>query len=163
VRAVGAAVNDARPGLVASGFAPMDDLLEQSSAQARRNFLLIGSLAVLGLALTLSGIYGVVGYTVVQRTREIGVRVALGATRRQVMRLVVGQALALGVVGVAAGLAAAGLLTRLMRDLLFEISPTDPTTFAGVAVLLVLATIAASAIPARRATRIDPMTALRSE
>jgi putative ABC transport system permease protein len=163
VRAVGAAVNDARPGLVASGFAPMDDLLEQSSAQARRNFLLIGSLAALGLALTLSGIYGVVGYTVVQRTREIGVRVALGATRRQVMRLVVGQALALGVVGVAAGLAAAGLLTRLMRDLLFEISPTDPTTFAGVAVLLVLATIAASAIPARRATRIDPMTALRSE
>jgi putative ABC transport system permease protein len=163
VRAVGAAVNDARPGVVASGFAPMDDLLEQSSAQARRNFLLIGSLAVLGLALTLSGIYGVVGYTVVQRTREIGVRVALGATRRQVMRLVVGQALALGAIGVAAGLAAAGLLTRLMRDLLFEISPTDPTTFAGVAVLLVLATIAASAIPARRATRIDPMTALRSE
>jgi putative ABC transport system permease protein len=163
VRAVGAAVNDARPGLVASGFASMDELLEQSSAQARRNFLLIGSLAVLGLALTLSGIYGVVGYTVVQRTREIGVRVALGATGRQVMGLVVGQALALGILGVATGLAAAALVTRLMRDLLFEISPTDPITFAGVAVLLVLATTAASAIPARRAMRIDPMTALRSE
>jgi putative ABC transport system permease protein len=162
-RAIGAAVDQARPGLVASGFETMDELLAHSSSQARRNFLLIGSLAVLGLALTLSGIYGVVGYTVVQRTREIGVRVALGATRRQVMRLVVGQALALGLVGVAAGLVAAALLTRLMRDLLFEISPTDPMTFAGVAVLLVLATIAASAIPARRATRIDPMTALRSE
>jgi putative ABC transport system permease protein len=163
VRSVGAAVDQVRPGLVASGFASMDELLELSSAQARRNFLLIGSLAVLGLALTLSGIYGVVGYSVVQRTREIGVRVALGATRRQVMRLVVGQALALGAIGVAAGLVAAGLLTRLMRDLLFEISPTDPMTFAVVAVLLVLATIAASAIPARRATRIDPMSALRSE
>jgi putative ABC transport system permease protein len=163
VRAIGAAVDQARPGLVASGFESMDELLEHSSAQARRNFLLIGSLAVLGLALTLSGIYGVVGYTVVQRTREIGVRVALGATERQVMRLVVGHALALGLVGVAAGLVAASLLTRLMRDLLFEISPTDPMTFAGVGVLLVLATAAASAIPARRATRIDPMTALRSE
>jgi len=163
VRAIGAAVDQARPGLVASGFESMDELLEHSSAQARRNFLLIGSLAVLGLALTLSGIYGVVGYTVVQRTREIGVRVALGATARQVMRLVVGQALALGLVGVGAGLVAASLVTRLMRDLLFEVSPTDPMTFAGVAVLLVLATAAASAIPARRATRIDPMSALRSE
>jgi ABC-type antimicrobial peptide transport system permease subunit len=100
---------------------------------------------------------------VVQRTREIGVRVALGATGRQVMRLVVGQALALGVIGVAVGLVAAGLLTRLMRDLLFEISPTDPMTFVAVAVLLVVATAAASAIPARRAASIDPMTALRSE
>ena len=163
VRSISAAVDAARPGLVAAGFESMDELLEHSSAQARRNFLLIGSFAVLGLALTLTGIYGVVGYTVVQRTREIGVRVALGATGRQVMRLVVGQALTLGLIGVAAGLLAAGLLTRLMRDLLFEISPTDPVTFAAVAVLLVLATGAASAIPARRATRIDPMTALRRE
>ncbi len=163
VRAVGAAVDEARPGLVASGFASMDELLAHSSAQARRNFLLIGSFAVLGLALTLTGIYGVVGYTVVQRTREIGVRVALGATGRQVMRLVVGQALALGLIGVAAGLAAAALVTRLMRDLLFEVSPTDPLAFAVVGALRVVATIAASAIPARRATRIDPVSALRSE
>ena len=163
VRSIAAAVDETRPGLVASGFTSMDELLAHSSGQARRNFLLIGSFAVLGLALTLSGIYGVVGYTVVQRTREIGVRVALGATARQVMRLIVGQALALGLIGVAAGLVAAALLTRLMRDLLFEISPTDPVTFVVVGALLVVATIAASAIPARRATRIDPVTALRSE
>ncbi len=163
VRSIGAAVDETRPGLVASGFTSMDELLAHSSGQARRNFLLIGSFAVLGLALTLSGIYGVVGYTVVQRTREIGVRVALGATARQVMRLIVGQALAFGLIGVAAGLVAAALLTRLMRDLLFEISPTDPVTFVVVGALLVVATIAASAIPARRATRIDPMSALRSE
>ncbi|MGH9313674.1 MAG: FtsX-like permease family protein, partial [Vicinamibacterales bacterium] len=163
VRSVRAAVEDVRPGLVASGFASMDELLAHSSAQARRNFLLIGSFAVLGLALTLSGIYGVVGYTVVQRTREIGVRVALGATGRQVVRLVVGQALALGLAGVAAGLIAASLLTSLLRDLFFEVSPTDPFAFAVVGALLVLATIAASAIPARRATRIDPVSALRSE
>jgi putative ABC transport system permease protein len=141
----------------------MDELLADASAQARLNFLLIGSFAALGLALTLSGIYGVVGYTVVQRTREIGVRVALGATRRQVMRLVVGQALKLGVLGVAGGLAAAAVLTRTLRDLLFEISPTDPIAFAVVGALLVIATVVASALPARRATRIDPMSALRTE
>jgi putative ABC transport system permease protein len=89
--------------------------------------------------------------------------VALGATGRQVMRLIVGQALAFGLVGVAAGLVAAALLTRLMRDLLFEISPTDPFSFVVVGALLVVATITASAIPARRATRIDPVSALRSE
>ena len=163
VRSVRAAVEDVRPGLVASGFASMDQLLADASAQARLNFVLIGAFALLGLALTLSGIYGVVGYTVAQRTREIGVRVALGATARQVQRLVIGQALALGLAGVAAGLATAALLTHLLRDLLFEISPTDPLAFAVVGTLLVLATITASAIPARRATRIDPISALRSE
>ena len=125
-----------------------------SSAQARRNFLLIGSLAVLEAGAHVSGIYGVVGYTVVQRTREIGVRVALGATRRQVMRLVVGRRPFQAVVGVAPASPPPDSLNPLMRDLLFEISPTDPTTFAGVG-----STRARDdrrqAIPARRAMRID--------
>jgi predicted permease len=163
VRSVRAAVADVNPALVAAGFSTLEDLLSDAVAQPRLNAVLIGSFALLGLALTLTGIYGVVAYTVVLRTREIGVRMALGAARRDVVRLVVGQGLRLTLIGISAGLGAAALATRLLQRLLFEVSPTDPAAFVSVAGVLVLAAIVASGVPARRATRVDPMTALRVE
>ncbi len=109
------------------------------------------------------GVYGLMAYTVSQRTHEIGVRVAVGAQRRDVLTLVVREGAKLAFLGIAIGIAAGLGLTRLMASLLFDVKPTDPTTFAGVAMLLAVVALAACYIPARRATRIDPMVALRYE
>jgi ABC-type antimicrobial peptide transport system permease subunit len=109
------------------------------------------------------GIYGVIAFTVAQRTNEIGIRVALGAQHGDVLRLVLGQGSRLIFFGVALGVMAGLLLTRLMSGLLFGISPTDPTTFAGVALLLAAVALLACYMPARRATRVDPLIALRYE
>jgi len=117
--------------------------------------------AALSLVLSVIGIYGVMAYAVSQRTRELGIRMALGASRADVLRMVVAQGLRLALMGVAFGLVASFAVTRLIASLLYSVSPTDVVTFTVVPVLLAVAALAASYLPALRATRIDPMTALR--
>ncbi len=139
----------------------MVDVVSQSVFLPRISMLLLGAFAVSALLLAVVGIYGVVSYSVTQRTRELGVRMALGAESRDTMRLVIGRSMALVAVGVLGGLVASVLVTRAIRGLLFEVSPLDPMVFAGVSFLLAVAAFLASVIPARRATRVDPIVALR--
>ena len=122
-----------------------------------------GHARVLALVVATVGIYGLIAYSVAQRTHEIGVRIALGAARRDVLGLVVGQGLRLTVLGVALGVAGALALTRLMQSLLFEVSPQDPATFVAAAAFLLLVGLLASYLPARRAAMVDPAVALRVE
>jgi ABC-type antimicrobial peptide transport system permease subunit len=132
---------------------------------ARRRFalVLLAGFAVLALLLTTVGVYGVVSYSVSRRTYEIGIRMALGAARQDVFKLVIGQGLAPTMIGVVVGLIGAFALTRLMSSLLFAVTATDPVTLVGVSLLLTGAALLACYIPARRATKIDPMVALRYE
>jgi putative ABC transport system permease protein len=139
----------------------MEDIMAVSLAQQRFNMLLLALFAVLALILAAVGIYGLMAYSVSQRTHEIGVRLAIGAQRRDVLRLVLKDGARLTILGIAIGIIAALALTRLMASLLFEVTPTDPATFAAVAILLAVVAFAACYIPARRATRVDPMVALR--
>jgi len=141
----------------------MDELIAVSVAQQRFNMLLLGLFAALALILAAVGIYGTMAYTVNQRTHEIGIRTALGAHRRDVLRLIMRDGAKIALFGIASGIAGALALTRLMASLLFDVKPTDPATFAGVAILLALVALAACYIPARRAMRVDPMVALRYE
>jgi putative ABC transport system permease protein len=129
----------------------------------RFNLVLLGVFAAIGLLLTLVGVYGVMSYHVAENTRDIGVRVALGAQRRDILKLVVGQGLALALIGVVVGTAGALGLTRLMDSLLFGVTATDPLTFGIVASLFGVVALLACWIPARRATKVDPMVALRCE
>jgi putative ABC transport system permease protein len=146
-----------------SSIQSMDDLLAVSVAQQRFNMLLLGSFAVLAVALAGVGIYGMVAYRVNQRTHEIGVYMALGAQHRDVLRLVMKDGVKLSLLGIVLGLAGAIALTRVMVSVLFEVKPTDPATLIGVALLLAAVAILAGYIPARRALSIHPMTALRRE
>jgi putative ABC transport system permease protein len=141
----------------------MTDVIAVSTAERRLTMLMLVIFAGVALVLAAVGIYGVISYTVTQRTQEIGIRMALGAPRAQVMRMVVGQAMVLTAIGVAAGAAGAWTLTRLMQKLLFGVQPSDPLTFLGVSVLLALVAAAAAAMPGLRATRVDPVIALRAE
>ena len=141
----------------------MATILSASVADRRLNMLLIGAFGVLALALAAIGLYGVMAYAVTQRTREIGVRIAMGATRRSVLSLVVGQAMRLVGTGVAIGLGLSLLVTGSLARLLFEVGPRDLFTYALAPAVLLLTAAAASYLPARRATRVDPVIALRAE
>ena len=138
-------------------------VFSESLSNRRFNLLLVGVFALAALLLAMVGVFGVLAYSVAQRTREIGVRVALGATRGTILKMVLGQGLITVAIGLAIGLAGSLLLTRTMRSMLFEVSPNDPLTIAGITLLLLLIAMLASYIPARRATRVDPMIALRYE
>jgi putative ABC transport system permease protein len=142
---------------------PMTKLMANAVARRRFNALLTGLFAVVALVLASVGIFGVLNYTVAQRTQEIGVRVALGAQTRDVLRLVLGQGIRLILIGLGLGLVASFALTRVLVGMLFRVTPTDPFTFAGVSFLLVSVALAACYIPARRATKVDPLIALRYE
>lgn len=142
---------------------PLTQAISDTVAQTRFYALLFALFGVTGLLLTVTGIYGVISYTVAQQTQEIGIRMALGARGRDVLKLVVGQGLVLTLIGIALGLLGALGVTRLMQTLLFNVSATDPETFAGVAAALVLVAFAACYVPARRAAKVDPMIALRYE
>jgi putative ABC transport system permease protein len=158
-----AALHDLDPNVAAADVRTMEEVIDASVAQRRLTMLLLSLFAAVALLLAVVGIYGVIGYSVSQRTQEIGIRMALGAQRAEVLRMIVGHAMTLAGAGIVAGAAGAWGLTRLMQKLLFGVTPSDPVTFAAVSAgLAVVAAIAAS-IPGLRATRVDPVIALRSE
>ena len=157
------AVEEIDPREVVYDVQTMDEVVSNSYAPRRLSMILLGAFAALALALACVGIYGVISYLVGQRTHEIGVRIALGAQRRDVLRLVIGHGARMALMGVAIGVGAALALTRLMAHQLYGVSAHDPLTFAGVAMLLMIVAVAACYIPARRAMRVDPMVALRHE
>jgi predicted permease len=151
------------PELPIARLRTLDDIVARSVSEPRFYMVLLGAFAGTALFLAALGIFGVMSYAVVQRSREIGIRVALGAHPAHLRRMVLGQALLLAVGGVAVGLLGAVGLSRAIAGLLFDLSPTDPGTLAGVALLLTAVALLASYLPARRATRVDPLVALRSE
>ena len=163
VSAAIAALHDIDPNVAAADVRTMEDVLDASVAQRRLTMLLLAIFAALALVLAAVGIYGVIGYSVSQRTQEIGIRMALGAPRAAVKRMVVGQAMTLAAAGLVAGGVGAFLLTRLMQKLLYGVTPSDPLTFAAVSTILALVAAIAASIPGLRATRVDPVIALRSE
>jgi putative ABC transport system permease protein len=146
-----------------AGVSTMDDIVSTSVAQPKLESVLLGLFAALALLLATVGIYGVLSYSVTQRTHEIGVRMAVGADKERVLRMVVRDGLRLAVIGLAIGLGLALLATRMLSGLLFGVSPSDPATYVAISVILVGIAILASYIPARRATNVDPMIALRTE
>src|SRR4030095_16979387 len=141
----------------------MEQVLADTMIVQRFTTWLLASFAGIALALAAAGIYGVISYSVSQRTHEIGIRMALGAEQRDVLRLVVGQGMVPALVGLGFGIAGAIGLTRFMSSLLFRVSVTDPITFSVIGLLLLVVAVAACYVPARRAARVDPMIALRCE
>jgi predicted permease len=157
------AAETANSQIVVYGTQPMIQVVGDSIATKRFAMVLLGIFAALATLLSTVGIYGVISYLVGQRTHEIGIRMALGAGRASVLRMMLGQAGKMALIGVGVGLVAAFALTRLMADMLFGVGARDPLTFLGVALLLTLVALGACYVPARRATRVDPMVALRYE
>jgi predicted permease len=163
LQSIRSAVSALDPDVPVSRLSTIDELMTRSVAAPRFRTTLVTIFAILGLVLAAIGVYGVMAYIVSERTPELGVRVALGATTRDLIRMVLVEALALAAAGVALGVAGAVVTTRLMASLLFGVKPTDPATFALIAGLLMAIALAGSYVPMRRATRVDPMATLRSE
>jgi ABC-type antimicrobial peptide transport system permease subunit len=157
------AVWDVDKDLPVTRIRTMDEVRSMSVASPRLNLLLFGLFAALALVLATIGIYGVTAYSAAQRTREIGIRVALGARSNDVLRLVIGQGARLALIGVVLGMMGAFALTRLMASMIYGVSAADPLTFFAVAFLLASVALTACYIPARRAMRVDPLVALRYE
>ena len=139
----------------------MDDLIDDSIAPRRLNFVLVSAFAIVALGLTSAGLYGVMAYLVTQRTREIGVRMALGASRTQVLALVLREAGSMTLLGIVIGVAGALVLTRFMATMLFGISAANPLVYLSMSLVLALVALLAVAVPSSRATRIDPLSAIR--
>jgi predicted permease len=163
----GAVIRDAvlavDPTQPVSNVKTLSDMVQSSLASRRFVVTLLGVFAGIALLMAVLGLYGIISYTVAQRTQEIGIRMALGAERGAVLRLVIGQGMRLAVAGALIGLIASLAISGLLRNLLFGVSIFDPLTFAAMALVLIGAAFAASYVPAHRATRVDPMTALRYE
>ena len=157
------AVRGVDPKLVVVNFLPVDGIVGSTIASRKFNAALLGLFAALALALAATGVYGVLQYSVIQRTREMGIRIAIGATSSDMIRLVVGQAVGLAAIGVTIGLAGALALTRVIRALLFNTDPLDALTFSASAAVLLLIAVLSSYLPARRALRVDPTIAMRTE
>ena len=162
-RNVEIAVRDTDPNLPVGHVRSMEEVLSISLAFQRFLMALMSVFAGLALVLAAVGIYGVIAYSVAQRTHEFGIRMALGATRGEVLRMVIGQGFRLTLLGVAVGLAGAFGLTRFLASMLYGVKPTDPVTFLIVSLALTAVAMLASYIPARRATKVDPVVALRYE
>jgi len=156
-------VRELEPQATLDNIATMEQLVSNSIARPRLYAVLLGVFAGVAVALTAIGIYGVMAYSVAQRIREIGIRMALGAQRGDVMRLVLGQSLVLTAFGIAAGIAGAFAVTRYLQQMLFGLTPLDPATFVTVALTFGVIAALAAFVPARRATRVDPLVALRCE
>jgi putative ABC transport system permease protein len=163
VSAIRAAIHEIDHDMPMSKVSTLDVMVDNSMGQRRLSTVLLGVFAGLALLLASIGIYGVMSYTVAQRTRELGVRVALGASRQSVLGLVMKQGVTITLIGVVIGLGGAFGLTRLIATQLFSVKATDPATFLTVTAVLVGVAVAATLVPALRATRIDPLTALREE
>jgi ABC-type antimicrobial peptide transport system permease subunit len=157
------AVWSVNPNQPVSDVLTMDDVLDQEVQPRQVQAMLLGGFAALALALACVGIYGVMAYLVTQRNHEIGLRMALGARPGSILRLVLARGALLTLTGAGMGIGAAMIVTRLMRSLLSGVTPMDPLTIAGAAILLTVVALAACYIPARRAMRVDPMEALRHE
>lgn len=148
---------------VVSNVQTLTQVIADSLAKRRFSMIVLGVFAGVALLLASLGIYGVISYLVGQRTYELGIRLALGADRRDILRLVLGHGLKMAIAGVVAGLIAAFALTRLMSTMLFGVGPTDPATYAIIVLVLMVVALLACYLPARRATKVDPLSALRSE
>jgi predicted permease len=157
------ALQAADPELAVAEVRTMRQVVDRSVARPRFTMLLLSGFGGMALLLAAVGVYAVISYSVAQRTRELGIRVALGAQRRDVLGLVVRQGIGLAAAGVAVGLVGALATSRLLRSLLFGVSPVDPLTFAVIPLLLLAVALLASVLPARRATRVSPIAALRAE
>jgi len=162
-RTVREAVRALDPTLPVANLSTMENVVRRSIARPRFIALLLSIFAGAALFLAAVGIYGVLSYSVAQRAQELGIRMALGADRRRILRLVMSQGLLLAFAGVAAGVAISLALSRLIASLLFGVAPTDPVTYGAVTALLGAVALAACALPAARAARVDPLVVLRSE
>jgi putative ABC transport system permease protein len=141
----------------------MDEIIARSLADRRFALELLGAFAAVALLLAAVGVYGVMAYSFSQRTHEVGIRIALGAQQMDILRMALGEGLRIVVIGLASGLVGAAIVTRLFRSMLFDVAPADPITFFSVSAILAVVALFACYIPARRATRVDPLVAVREE